>query len=206
MKSKIAVVEGKWFKTSNVSVSELFNLVSDIYYDSPHHYYYEMFTNDSALHSIIENISANKKLKYLHVGAHGSSTSIESSGGTITRAKFRNALRDLKHGSIRGMFIDSCSFTSTHNARFFLKVSGAPTPITWLAGFGTDVDFVASSTFVMLFWTTLLQQNPSTNELPKIIAVAKEIKRLAPGLCSELDFHIFVRQRGRGTTVEDLMS
>ena len=103
------------------------------------------------------------------------------------------------------MFVDSCSFTNVKNAQFFLKTPSAPTPITWLAGFASDVDFINSSTLVMLFWTTLLSQNPTTNELPKIQSVADKIKLLAPGLVQELDFHIFVRQRGRGNAVEDLM-
>ena len=60
--TKMAVVEGKWFENQNISVRGLFDLVSDINFDSPHNYHYEMFNNDAALQEIMVRLAKKDKI------------------------------------------------------------------------------------------------------------------------------------------------
>ena len=62
--TKMAVVEGKWFKDQNISVRGLFDLVSDINFDSPHNYHYEMFNNGAALQEIMERLASKNNIHH----------------------------------------------------------------------------------------------------------------------------------------------
>jgi hypothetical protein len=56
----------------NISVRGLFDLVSDINFDSPHNYHYEMFNNGTALQEIMARLASMDNIHNIYIAAHGS--------------------------------------------------------------------------------------------------------------------------------------
>ena len=191
-KSRLAVIEGKWGKNTNVSVKALFDVLSDINFDTPHAYAYEMFCDAASLDNIISRMGANKSIKYLYIGAHGENDAISAPGGKIKRTKLKNSLLKLREGSMEGLFLGSCLFGSAANMRHILcPPLGANPPVKWVAGYTEKIDWVQSSVLDLLFWK-LIFENPAAPTI-QIERVAERLRDLEPGLVTELGFCIYVR-------------
>ena len=202
LRSGIAVVEGKWWKHINISVQSFFELISDIHYDNPHAYYYEMFCDASALRSVVGRVSKMRGVRYVYVATHGTDNGIYGSDGVlISRAQLKNIL--LAATALDGLFMGSCWFTDADNADFLLNPpnnNGARPPMTWIAGYTTPADWIDSSAMDMYFWNRFLKFSDRPPRR-RIEDTAHVIRKVAPGLVKRLGMRIFVRRMGGGGLV-----
>ena len=206
-KSQLAVIEGKWEKRSNISIKGLFDILSDIYFDSPHSYIYEMFCDAAALNNIIKQMGEDKQVRYIYVGCHGSLDSISGSGGKVSKTQLKNTLVRLSgNGSIiEGIFLGTCFFGQQENAEFLLiPPKNNNPPIKWVAGYTESIDWIDSSVLDLLFWKKFFESSGTPVE--RIRYAAQEIKRAASGLIEELGFCIYVRKKGPGGGVKNLLA
>lgn len=204
-KSGIAVIEGKWSSKTNISVKSLFDLLSDLNFDNPHEYHYEMFCDDRSLENIIERMGSARGIRYLYLGAHGSDDYINAVGGQVSRARLKNILGRLGGKGIDGAFIGSCLFGREENAEYlFLPGKGRPAPMKWLAGYTTEIDWIDSSVLDLLFWNKYFSYGGSP--LERIEKVAKELTSLVPGLIRELGFCIYRRKHLSPNVVVNILA
>jgi hypothetical protein len=204
--SQLAVVEGKWDKRTNVSVRSLFDVLTDINFGTPHAYIYEMFCDGHSLSNIIARMGADKQVRYLYIGAHGSNGSIFGSGGSVSKTKLKNSLVKLLHNghAIEGIFLGTCFFSTEDNVEFLLIPPNDPNPpVKWVAGYTTCIDWIDSSVLDMLFWNKLF--GSSGTPIERIEETAREVKRLASGLVSDLGFCIYTKKKGPGGGIKNLM-
>ena len=205
--SGLAVVEGKWSAQTNVSVKGLFDILSDINFDTPHAYLFEMFCDASSLDNIVGRMGKDSSVRYLYIGAHGTDDGIEGSGGKVSRTKLRNSLSKLASGSLEGLFLGTCSFGQDWNAEYLLSPPSIPNPpIKWVAGYTEYIDWIDSSVLDLLFWNTILDRR-FARETPveRIRLAAEEILKLAPGLVEELGFCVYIRKKGPGGGILNLL-
>lgn len=204
-KSSLAVIEGKWSSRKNLSVKLLFDLLSDLNFDNPHEYYYEMFCDDRSLENVVSRMGQTRGVRYLYLGAHGTNGYIDAAGGKVGRSRLRNILRGLGGRGIDGAFIGSCLFGREQNAEFLLVPGNGDTlPIKWLAGYTTEIDWIDSSVLDMLFWNKYFCYEGTPNE--RIERVASDLRRLVPGLIHELGFCIYRRKLGGSRGVVNILS
>lgn len=189
--TKIAVIEGKWFKNQNISVRGLFDLVSDINFDSPHEYHYEMFNNDDAFQEIIERLAVTDSVHNLYIAAHGNKGALVGSNHEeISLAKVRNSVKKISQsdGKMHSIYFGSCSFGNQSNLKSLL-LSAENNQIRWVAGYTTDVDFIKSSFLDALFWNLYIRDT-SEAPLQKVKNVCKTLLHDAGGLVEELGFTV----------------
>jgi len=204
-KTKIAVVEGKWFENKNISVRSLFDLVSDINFDSPHEYHYEMFNNGAALKEIMVRLASTDNIHHIYIAAHGNDGALFGSNENeeISLAKVRNAIKDINdcHGKLNSIYFGSCSFGNSSNLESLLL--NGDIQLRWIAGYTKNVDFVKSSVLDALFWHTYIEDDSST-PLQKIQRVCKSIRRDASGLIDELGFKVLAFDGRSSTPIMEL--
>lgn len=188
--TKIAVVEGKWFKGKNTSVRGLFDLISDINCGSPHKYHYEMFNNDTAFQEIIARLASTDNIHNVYIAAHGSEEGLYGSNGkVITLTKVRNSIKKINksHGKLSSIYFGSCNFGNDTNLEDLLL--NGDIQLRWVAGYTESVDFIKSSVLDALFWNLYISNNSST-PLKKIKEVCDELLYEVPGLIKELGFKV----------------
>lgn len=146
-KSHIAVVEGRWFKGRNVSVRSLFDLISDLHFDSPHEYHYEMFNNGAALTEILPRIVSTNNIYNVYLAAHGSAEGVFGSNGEVVSTETLGDIIDLTNeskGRLDSIYFGSCHFGHCDNLEDLI-VKGRGEHIRWLAGYTKSIDFIKSS-------------------------------------------------------------
>jgi hypothetical protein len=189
--TKIAVIEGKWFKNQNVSVRSLFDMVSDIHFDTPHGYHYEMFNNGAALQEIMTRLASKDNIHNIYIAAHGSEGALYGSNEQeeITLAKVRNSIKKINEsrGQLNSMYFGSCNFGNYSNLESLL-LSGS-IQLRWVAGYTEEVDFVKSSVLDALFWNLYITDKSET-PLQKIKNVCKTLVDDAGGLVEQLGFKV----------------
>lgn len=190
-KTKIAVVEGKWFKDKNISIRSLFDLVSDINFDSPHEYHYEMFNNDAAFQEIIERLAVTDSVHNLYIAAHGNKGALVGSNHVeISLAKVRNSIKRISQsdGKMHSIYFGSCSFGNQSNLESLL-LSAENNQIRWVAGYTKDVDFIKSSFLDALFWNLYIRDE-SEAPLQKVKNVCNTLLCDVGGMVEELGFKV----------------
>ncbi len=204
VESKLAVIEGKWDNKMNISVKGLFDILSDINFDTPHAYIYEMFCDANALTNIINRMATDKDIKYLYIGAHGNQSSIRGSGGDVSRTKLRNILANLNIGTMEGLFLGSCLFGHEDNGDFLLNPRGIRNPpIKWIAGYTKSINWIDSSALDILFWNKFFSfPGPAIH---RIESTALATQRLAPGLVVELGFCVYTKKKGPNGGIKNLL-
>jgi len=200
---QLGVIEGKWKKDTNLSVKNLFDLLSDIHHNTPHGYAYEMFCNASSLKDIISRMGKTRNLKYIYIGAHGNDDCIAAAGENIRRTAIRNELKQLSSGAIEGLFFGSCLFGNEDNASFLLG-SDEKTPIKWVAGYTTAVDWMESSALDILFWSTFYGM--AGTPIKRIEDTTEHVSQMANGLIKKLGFQIYVRKKGKTAGLKNLLA
>jgi hypothetical protein len=86
----IAVLESKWFKNSNVSMRNLFELIADIGTENPNSYHYEMAGSPGAAIEAMSRIATYRKGRYLCIGTHADEKGLEFlNGTTLSRTMIR---------------------------------------------------------------------------------------------------------------------
>lgn len=205
-KSKIAVIEGKWFKDSNISVRGLFDLISDIQFDSPNEYHYEMFNNGDALKEIIKRLAATNNIHNIYIAAHGSESGIVgSSGQSISTTTLANIIKstNTQRGKLHSIYFGSCSFGNTKNLeKLLLNAEGDQ--IRWLAGYTKEIDFVKSTMLDAIFWNEYLQLRKSRS-LGKIEMACCRVVEQAEGLIKELGFKVIAYDGRKSNPVCELI-
>jgi len=190
-KTKLAVVEGKWFKNKNTSVRSLFDLISDINFDSCHEYHYEMFNNGDALKEIAERLGSTNNVYNIYIAAHGNCGAIcGSNEEEVSLAKVRNVIKNITdaRGKMHSIYFGSCNFGSYANLKSLL-IKGHNNQIRWIAGYTESVDFVKSTVLDALFWNLYISNDAST-PLQKIKEVCDTLLDEAPGLVKDLGFKV----------------
>jgi hypothetical protein len=206
IKSGLVVLEGKWSRSSNLSVKSLFDVLVDINFLSTHDYYFEQFANRSALEAILGTVGKHFGGNYLYIGSHGDETGFSGSSGHISRTAFRNILKGKLGPSYRGIFLGSCLFGSIENAKFLF--GALPSNIKWICGYNESVDWVESSVLDMLFWNQLFNWNQTRDKFSDeeiITSVCEIMHSHAPGLIGKLSFQVFLRPSGRGKNPKKLI-
>lgn len=191
----IAVIEGKWWPRSNVSVRALFDLVSEMATDNPHGYHYEMANSEAALKEAIPRIAGYRHCHYLCLAMHGDHDGLQLlNGERLSRTELRNLLVRIaaKKGSkFQGLYLSACTFgTQSLADHLFAQPSG----IEWVAGYAEEVDWLDSTALDVLFFNQLVYAEAST-ERRKISDVSDHLLKIAPGLVQALGFGIYVRGR-----------
>jgi hypothetical protein len=206
--SGLVVLEGEWWPNSNVSVKSLFDVLVDINFDSPHSYYFSSFANHEALRDILAaECGHHTKEKYLYIATHGDASQIAGSVKVMSRTLFRNTLQKLGT-HMKGVYLGACLFGHNYNAEFLFGEQGVPPTVTWIAGYGMEIDWIDSSVLDVLFWNTLFRLERSHHDaspVELIKHVCEQIWKDAPGLIERLQFQVFVRHRGPGTEPKPLL-
>ena len=209
-RDELAVVEGRWLQDQNLSVSTVFNTLSDLLYETPHGYFHHHFSNAASLEHVVKHV-ADSRARFLYLGAHGNENGIYGSlgddHGQVSRTVLRNALWrcwDEGVGSFDGLFFGACSFVTERNAKFLLCGDKAPKSLKWVAGYSEDANWVDSTLLDVLFFKRVLERTERT-PVKRVEYAAERIGLYAEGLCSYLGFQVYVRSRGRRSGVRPLI-
>lgn len=185
---KIAVIEGKWFKRQNTSVRGMFDLLSDIYCDSPHHYHYEMFNDGRTFREILMRLSAADGIHNIYVAGHGAENAIFGSNGeAISKTIIKNTIAEAaeKAGRLDSLYFGSCLFGTLDILKELIE---AGSRIRWIAGYEKSIDFIDSSSFDWLFWNRYIRTEGTA--LERIYKTVDQIQRDGPGLIQRLGFRV----------------
>jgi len=199
----LVILEGRWYDESNVSLKGVFDLLSDLLYDTPHGYYLEQFCDSRALGAIAHRVGRWPDTRILYVGAHGNEDgihgSLEGKDGFVTRASLRSSLRELD-GGYHGLFVASCSFLTAKNAMYLLEPSywGTKPGIRWVAGYCTDVCFASAMALELYFLNELLHEYDAKSWVKQIERACEAVETNMPGLAQELGFRVY---RTKGSEV-----
>lgn len=204
MLTRIAVIESKWFTKQNVSVRGLFDLISDLHYDTPHNYHYEMAMSAAAMKEALPRIGALKGCSYLYIASHGDVDGVHLYNGDIIKLPdFRKLLcrvRETPGSKLTGLHLGSCFVGSLEMAEYLYKKDIG---LRWVAGYNKKINWISSSALDMLFFSELVAKG-SGSSLGLIKHVAERIRVGSPGLVDELGFGIFVK--GKGGKVINLLA
>jgi hypothetical protein len=196
----LAVIESRWWDTGNDSVRPLFETLAGIIESNPHAVRYDMFAEERSLANTITDISKQREIHSIYIGAHGSDGSICGLGDSeVSRTRLRNMFRSSNTaGRISGLYFGSCLVANPENASFWLL--GSPsTRLRWVAGYTKNVDWVDSSAVDMIFWSKYLHErrtnksrrNNKKTDTAMIRHAASEMKRLMPTVFTELGFNVY---------------
>ena len=195
----IAVIESRWWQGGNDSVQGLFELLATIRRENPHAYHYEMFNNLSSLEEVISRVRNNRDVRYLYIASHGNSKSIFGAEGRQTNRISRDNLGGMLGGNGRklyGVYLSTCFVGNLGTARVLLDSS----PISWVAGYSTGVNWLKSASLDLYFWDAFCDTNERGGPQKRIERVAETVKREMRPLCTRLGFNIFIRD-GEGNAV-----
>lgn len=192
---RLAVIEGRWFENQNTSMKSLFDLLSEIHCEHINGYLHEKFYNASAFQDIVRDLGARRGLHYLYVAAHGDEDAIYARNDQrIDRKTIRDLLAGIaktKGSLLRGIFFGSCSFINEDTIEFFNKVDLGE--LRWIAGYGQDIDWIASTALDWCFWNDFLSNAHWDTEVNCIDSTADFLDGTMYGLCRELGFNIYRR-------------
>lgn len=198
LKSRIAVLETKWFEHKNTSVRGMFDLLSDLKYGHHHGYRYEMFGGKSEFARAFDRLAEKNGVHYIYIAAHGDEDGLQGSmkSDISTRAvgvRIAAADDEEARGKLVGLFFGSCSFGQARNLEALLRKGSK---LRWIAGYEKDVDFIDSTALDFMFFHTLLSfREDKLSELGAIKETAKALKFKMPGLIESLGFSLFLWER-----------
>lgn len=198
--TRIAVLESRWWTTSNTSVRGLFDLIADISFDNPHAYEYEMANSEAAAKETIPRLGKSRRCKYLCLAMHGNTNGlILHNGERISRAELRNMLEDIHdtpNTRLHGLHLSSCIFGTKTLADFMFRHRVG---VFWISGYREKVDFLNSSAMDLLFFNELVGGAVGgESPIQAIKRTADKLKKVAAGLAAELGFEIYVRKPKTG--------
>ena len=151
----LAVVESRWWDSSNSSVRGLFDLLAGLHRGNPFAYHYEMFSDADSLRGVINRIARQNDIHNIYIAAHGTEDGkhIKAADGFISRVKLRNMLRDIHSRTLHGLFLGTCNFGA--QAENIVEDIG----LTWIAGYRESVDWVNSSAMDLYFWNAYFRSS-----------------------------------------------
>ena len=187
----LAVIESRWWDTSNDSVRGLFDLLAGMRKDNPFAYHYEMFNNAASLRYIINRIAKQDDIRNVYVAAHGAKDAIETPDDTISRTIFRNILGEIGSKHLYGVFFGSCAFGLQTEAIM------EKTKLTWIAGYTKEVGWVESSAMDLYFWnafysSSVPKKKKKSKRAAAMIHLLMALLQRVPSLFDELGFRATV--------------
>lgn len=190
--SRLAVLEGKWYPTQksrrNTSIRELFDFLCNIKFSDSQSYHYEMFNDEHAFHEIVERLKKQNGIHCIYVAAHGSEQGIQGSNGEcISLQKIDEAISSPDRGRFHGIYFGSCLLGQNSSLEQLLL---GDKKITWVAGYGKEIDFIKSSALDLIFWHHYFMI-PKSTPLNRIKNTSAWLNKLVPGLINELDFRVY---------------
>jgi hypothetical protein len=201
----LAVVECRWGEEGNDSVRPLFETLSAIVEGNPHGYRYDMFSEETSLAYVIEEIADTRDYHSVYIASHGDENEISGMGNArISRAKLRNLFRRVNKGNdISGLYFGSCLIANVGTAAFLLTGASA-TNLVWIAGYSEKVDWIDSSAIDMVFCSKYLEERKENrrrrrrkhSELEMVKAASRAMKRLMPTVFDQLGFNIYYLDTG----------
>ena len=203
----IAVLEGKWWKNSNISVRSMFDLVSELAAENPHAYHYEMANSLPAIYEAIPRIMRIPKCKYLCIATHGDAGKLSLfNNDCLSTHDLRTILIDAERSRGRksrcvGLYLSSCLVGTLEIARFMFE---REIGLTWIAGYTKEIDWLQSAAMDMLFFSELVYAEKSSRK-KTIRDVSERLKINAQGLIEELGFGIYIQSRRHGGAQNLLM-
>jgi hypothetical protein len=150
-------------------------------------------------------------VKYLYFAAHGYADGSGlglGNGEKLSRTHLKNALEQIRstHGSnLDGIYLGSCFFGTSGLADFLFKYE---TGIDWVLGYETAVNWIPSSVLDLFVFNFLVERRAERWSQRQLITnCSVEVREKMGGLAAELQFHMYVRRRGRnGGQSEDLLA
>ena len=205
----LAIIESRWWKNGNDTVRPLFETLAGIVEDNPHSVRYDMFVENKSLKSVISDITKQKHIHSIYIGAHGNNNSIFGLAKTeISRTSLRNILRSVnKKGSVERLYFGSCLIATSDNASYLLK--GTPkTGLQWVAGYTKSIDWVDSSAVDMIFWSKNLHErktnrskkNNKKSSVDMVKTASSQMKTLMPNVFDQMGFNVYYLDTGNNLT------
>ena len=188
----LAVIEGRWWEQSNVSVRGLFDTLAGIYYSNPFAYHYEMFSSADSLRDVIRRVAHDSGISNIYVGAHGSDTEIYGPGDErISRTFIGNTLEKIHAKALHGLFFGCCGFGNQ------IENLLNRTNLTWIAGYTEYIDWIHASAMDLCFWNAYYQSSvpKQTSKMERAYQMGillNVLKLRVPYLFSELGFQVAV--------------
>lgn len=187
----LAVIESRWYATSNDSVRGLFDLLAGMLKDNPFAYHYEMFNNAASLRGIINRIAEQKEIRNVYIAAHGTKDQIEAADENISRTRLRNILGTIGPTQLHGLYFGSCGFGLQTEA-----IMGK-TGLTWLAGYTKLIDWVHSSAMDLYFWNAFYKSSApdattKDDRANAMVDLLLALRHRVPSFFSELGFRATV--------------
>jgi hypothetical protein len=141
----LAVIEGKWFPNSNISVKPVFDFMAEVrrHVYGKFDYHYEMFNNSSSFRDAFARAIERKGLRNIYIAAHGDKNAIYGYGDDQIDLEQIAEIVDLtknKGSKIDGIFFGSCEFGSHENLEYILSKAHLST--RWVAGYDYDAEIV----------------------------------------------------------------
>lgn len=145
----LAVLESRWWDTSNDSVRGLFDVLAGNHMDNPFSYHYEMFNNTESLQELMPRVAGMKDVHNVYLAAHGAEDgkALLAAGGRVSRAVLANILKPIDARLLHGLFLGCCG-VGLQTDWLLMK----ETNLTWVAGYTEPIDWVHSSAIDLFFW------------------------------------------------------
>lgn len=201
----LAVIESRWWETSNDSVRGMFDMLAGLHCDNPFAYHYEMFNNAEALKEIVNRVANRRDIHNIYIAAHGTpdGKSIQAAGGRISRTVLGNVVEGINGKKLHGLFVGACRFGEQNET--VMENAG----LTWIAGYREMVDWIHSSAMDLYFWNAYFQSSvPDAKSKPeRAVMMANLLSTLylrVPYMFKELGFQVTLSlRRGQSVTFDD---
>jgi len=208
----IGVLETSWGDKSSDSVRAFFEGLSNANLDIADGFVYERFSSKRSFSDTISYVIEKRRVQFLYIASHGDSGGLRAANyDKISRTEIRNdicALHNKPRTTLHGLFIGSCQFVTDKSARILFSDNGKmKNPLKWIAGYDTKAAWVQSTALDYMFWDTLfLERSLTKSHLTAITRAADDLSENCSGLIRKLGFHIYVKKKGPGGGVKDLVS
>ena len=201
----LAVIESRWWDTSNDSVRGMFDMLAGMRCDNPFRYHYEMFNNADALKEIVNRVAKRTDIHNIYIAAHGTldGKSIQAAGGRISRTVLGNIVEDIHGRKLHGVFVGACGFGQQNES--VMEDAG----LTWIAGYRETIDWIHASAMDLFFWNAYFQSSVPKAERKaerawKMACLLSTLYLRVPYLFNELGFRVTLAlRRGQIVTFDD---
>lgn len=195
--SGLAVIETKWWKNSNISISPFIETACSMFDEGPIPFHYEMATSAAAFREAIPRMVRTLGTKYLYIAAHGTEAGLECFNGDVLTSK---EITELLAGALsqRGVSLKGVHFGVCHfGGRLALSSMLQANPkLTWASGYDRSVDWLGSAATDMQFLFHLLGSREPTDQL-RIADAAEALRTLTGGACAEYGLAIYSKAGGK---------
>ena len=198
--SALAVIESRWWKRSNASVRNVYDMLHRVDHDDVEAYHYEMVSSAVALDESITRLVNDNGLRFLTLAMHGKGGKLELANGdkfsiqAVAKAISRG---EQEGGRITALHFGSCKVLSAKKAE---RVLAGTEQLVWVSGYEKDIDWTDSTLLDGLFLNRLLW-NKDGEELrtnAPITDVFDRLDEVAGGLIEETRFRLY-RKTSNGT-------